>query len=761
MRTGNCDKTNYDILPHLRMNTSHKNTFNTLLFILLFLLALIGVILFTQNNSQKNIDGLIKANENAAITFDINNRLEEIINYSDVIERNSRRLFITGKQEYLKGIEDTIGIIENHLTVLKNKTQANNTVNNLPAFTVLVQNKINHINNILVSWQKKTPGFNFTDSLLGEHFDERIYTSALEVQKSLDNNLKETLRQSNQLSGKILRLDKILSIVAILAIVILGTVIIRRLLEQLRLINNLALEKERADNSAKIKEQFLANMSHEIRTPINAVVGFSNLLQKTPLKNEQKQFVDLIQTSGENLLAVVNDILDISKLEAGMMRISKNPFNIREKCMANELMFNHKAREKNIGFSYAIDENIPHILVGDAERLNQVMTNLINNAIKFTSKGEVSVEVKMKNKTSGKIDLLFSVKDSGIGIPANKISAIFERFEQADSETSRQFGGTGLGLSIVKKIINLQGGEIFVQSEPGKGSDFMFTISYDYIDTEEKLAELATSQNLEKTEFNNLKALVAEDNVTNQTLLKFILKQWNLEYDLVENGEKALQLIQKNKYDIVLMDIQMPVMDGYEAAKRIRKDFGTIPIIAMTAHVLPTEREKCIKAGMNDYISKPLKEDEFLTMLKKYLPFNTINSKPTVQEKFVQDDFQYVDMEYLKNIFASDYSVINEVMYQFRKQYSKELKILKYQSDIENNEGIKEIAHHLKTTVSALSINSPLRVHLNKIEDFAEGGDWAGIRKEVAALIQNEESVFNEVDKIITSKNISEQNQYL
>jgi signal transduction histidine kinase/CheY-like chemotaxis protein len=736
------------------MNTSHKKTFNTLLFILLFLLALIAVIFFTQNNSQKNIDGLVNANENAATTFDINNRLEEIINYSDIIERNSRRLFITGKGEYLKGIQDTIKIIENHLAVIKNKSQVNYTINDLPAFTVFVQNKLDHIKNILTSWQNKTPGFNFTDSLLGEHFDERIYTSALQIQKGLDNNLKETLRQSNQLSGKILSLDKILSIVAILAIVILGTVIIKRLLEQLRLINTLALEKERADKSARIKEQFLANMSHEIRTPINAVVGFSNLLQKTPLQNEQKQFVDLIQTSGENLLAVVNDILDISKLEAGMMRISKNPFNIREKCMANEMMFYHKAIEKNISFSYRIDENIPDMLLGDAERLNQVMTNLINNAIKFTSKGEVNVEVKMKNKTAGKVDILFSVKDSGIGIPANKISAIFERFEQADSETSRQYGGTGLGLSIVKKIINLQGGEISVQSEPGKGSDFMFTISYDYIDTSIKPEDSAASQNTEKTEFNSIKALVAEDNITNQTLLKFILKQWNLEYDLAENGQQALQLMQKNKYDIVLMDIQMPVMDGYEAAQKIRKDFNKIPIIAMTAHVLPTEREKCINAGMNDYISKPLMEAEFLALLKKYLPFNAVKSKQAVPEKLPQKDLQYIDIGYLKNIFSGDNGVINEIMYQFRKQYPKELKLLKYQSDNKNTEGVKGIAHHLKTTVSALSINSPLRIHLDKIEDLAEEGDWIMIQQQVSALIQSEEFVLHEVDKVITSKNL-------
>jgi CheY-like chemotaxis protein len=494
-------------------------------------------------------------------------------------------------------------------------------------------------------------------------------------------------------------------------------------------------------------------MSHEIRTPINAVVGFSNLLQKTPLQNEQKQFVDLIQKSGENLLSVVNDILDISKLEAGMMSITKNPFSIRDTCLSLEMMFYHKATEKNISFSCQIDESIPDTLVGDAERLNQVLINLINNAIKFTSEGEVNVKIEMKKKATDKVELVFSVKDTGIGIPANKQLTIFERFEQVDSDTSRQYGGTGLGLAIVKKIINLQGGDIVVKSEEGKGSDFIFNIIYNYIENPENLKVFTDIQNQDEIKFNNIKALVAEDNVTNQTLLKFTLKQWNLDYDLAENGKHALALIKQNKYDIVLMDIQMPEMDGYEAARQIRKEVDSkIPIIAMTAHVLPSEREKCINSGMNDYISKPLKESEFLKLLKKYLPFSTAKTENTVVQNKLKNEYRYIDLDYLNNIFPGNEKFINEIMYEFREQYPKEIRMLKFQVENENLEGVKGLAHHLKTTVSSLSIDTPLRIHLDKIEEFAKDEDWSKIQKEVDALVQKEDFVLKEVNTIITSR---------
>lgn len=735
------------------MDISHKKTFNALLLILVFLLALIATIFFTQQNSQKNIDGLTEANRNAAITFDINNRLQEIVNYSEVIERNSRNLFLTKDSKYLQGIEDTIAIIENHLELFKDISTGNNPQSDLVILSKLVEDKINHIKVFLINYKTKqgSTGIQFSDSTVAAGLNEKIYNKALSVQKSLENNLRSTLNQSNRLSSKILQVDKILSIIAIIAIVILGTFIINRLLQQLKLIDKLAKEKERADKSAIIKEQFLANMSHEIRTPINAVIGFSNLLQKTNLESDQHQFVDLIQKSGENLLAVVNDILDISKLEAGMMHFTKNPFSIREACTALEMMFYHKASEKGISFSCATDEEIPDILVGDAERLNQVLINLVNNAIKFTNEGEVDVSVILKKKTIDKVELIFSVKDSGIGIPQHKIDSVFERFEQADSETSRQFGGTGLGLSIVKKTVSLQGGSISVKSESGKGSEFIFSLSYDYIEDPEQLAAAINVNNQEKISFKNIKALIAEDNKTNQTLLKYTLKQWDLDYDLAENGVQAIELINKNKYDIVLMDIQMPLLDGYEAAKKIRKELNAvIPIVAMTAHVLPTEREKCINAGMNDYISKPLKEVEFLKILKKYLAYTTNKGSVTPVKKVV-NNYHYINLKYLYSIFPGNEDFISEIMYQFREQYPKELAALQAEVERKSFDGVAGKAHHMKTTVSSLSIDTPLRIHLDKIKIAANENNWMLIQEEVNALVQKEAAVIKEVNAVITS----------
>ena len=736
------------------MITTHQKTYNTLLFILVFVLALIAVIFYTQYNSQKNVGSLIETNKRAATTFDVNNRLQEIVNYSEVLEKKCRSLIKTGKEEYATGAADTIHRIENHLAILKAASQNYDPLGDLAVLANLIQDKMDQVKKVLAGYKNySNAGAKLIDSLQAEINNEAIYSTALKVQKRLEDDLKKALSQSNSLSKQVLRLDKILSVVAILSIVILGTTIIRRLVKQLKLINKLALEKERADKSALIKEQFLANMSHEIRTPINAVVGFTNLLKKTPLQDDQKQFVDLIQKSGDNLLAVVNDILDISKLEAGMMNIVKKPFSIRDACMSMEMMFFHKATEKNISFSCQIDDAIPDTLVGDAERLNQVLINLINNAIKFTTEGDVDVNIHLVKKISDKVDLNFSVKDSGIGIPENKQATIFGRFEQVDSDTARQFGGTGLGLAIVKKIIMLQGGDIKVNSEPGKGSEFIFNISYNFIENPENMKAFEDIQDQEEVKFGNIKALVAEDNITNQILMKFTMKQWNLEYDLAENGKQALDLMGKNKYDIVLMDIQMPVMDGYEAAQRIRKDLNSIiPIIAMTAHVLPTERGKCINSGMNDYISKPLQEAEFIKLLKKYLPYSSkLTERGTTQRK-PSNNFRYINLEYLNNIFPGNEKFINEIMYQFREQFPKELMKLRFQIDNKNPKEVAGLAHHLKTTVSTLSIDTPLRIHLDKIEDYVKKEDWVKIDLEVNALLQKEPAVLKEVNTVIISQ---------
>jgi PAS domain S-box-containing protein len=384
--------------------------------------------------------------------------------------------------------------------------------------------------------------------------------------------------------------------------------------------------KKQLEVMMKVKEQFLLNMSHEIRTPMNAIIGFTGLIFKTPLSQEQKEYIDAIRTSGENLLVIINDILDFSKIQAGKIQFEKINFRLSQLMPTVIELMLPKSIEKNIKLSATIDKRIPKHLLGDPTRLNQILLNLIGNAIKFTEKGEVKITIKKLSENDKNIKLEFSVSDTGIGIPEKSIISIFEEFTQATGNITRKYGGTGLGLAIVKQLVEAQGGFISVKSKVGEGSVFTFTIVYGKengpaVDIEKKyLTESEASVVVE-----NLSILLVEDNLLNQKLAMKILGDWNWKVELAENGAMAIQKIKRKNYDLILMDIQLPEMDGYEATSIIRKQMSVLksktPIIALTAHAMATEEQKCYKAGMDGYISKPFNPKKLymmvLTILKK------------------------------------------------------------------------------------------------------------------------------------------------
>ncbi len=511
--------------------------------------------------------------------------------------------------------------------------------------------------------------------------------------------------------------------------------------EELHIQNQRLLEaKEKVIESNKIKEQFMASISHEIRTPLNAILGFQELLKDSKLTHEQMDYVNSIDFAGRNLLVLINDILDISKIESGKFIFNNLEMNFRETIQSVIEMMQFRAGEKKIDLSYSIDQKIPDLLFGDQARLSQILINLIGNAIKFTDKGYVRLGVSMLKESNEWIDCTFKVSDSGIGMAKDKLDTIFDRFTQISMKGRKTNGGTGLGLSIVKEIVELHGGQIEVQSKLGEGSVFTFNYKFQKITDSNEYGESIKSGKKESTVANSnlkLKGLLAEDIKLNQKLLRKIMQKWGYELDIVDNGKDAIEKVKKNAYDFILMDIQMPIMDGLEATKAIRSLNDEVkrntPIIAITAQASPKEKEICLKMGMNAYMSKPFHSQK----LKEIILAETQNQEEKKialgEAQLYDDSIHLLDLSRVESHADGDLRFLSEIYEEFLMEMPEKLSEFNKLLSERNKKEIHALFHGLKGIFSTFGFtkgNDQLKILNSLIEDDQFQNEKLRIEKE-------------------------------
>lgn len=499
---------------------------------------------------------------------------------------------------------------------------------------------------------------------------------------------------------------------------------------------SLILKNKIEASKARAKDIFLANMSHEIRTPLNAIIGFNEILSKSGLTPDQQKKVDIIHTASRTLSVIINDILDLSKLDSGKLELDVKPFQPEQICRQVIQLQSSAAKNKGIKLYFSYDHDIPDILLGDDVRLTQILINLLSNAIKFTENGYVELKVKETRREGNHAEITFRITDTGIGIPKDKIRKIFRRFSQAESYTTRLYGGTGLGLSIVKSLIKLHGGKLSVKSNEGFGSVFSISIRYEVHDGKVYPENSSGSaDSILEEALRNTRLLIVEDNEHNQMLACSYLEKYGLQLELAPNGRQALEMLKEKEFDLIIMDIQMPVLDGISTTAIIRNELRlNTPVIACSAHAMSSERRKCLESGMNDYITKPYSEAILLRVIRQYLsvkensPVNTttfstkaVNAVEKMSSNYPEAGNSKLEKNILEKIPA-DIRVIDEALRQhdwggleFKAHHLiSSLAVLKLEDGIDLTRKLENAAHEKKMD-DAIRLSQDLVEYLKSV----------------------------------------------
>lgn len=595
---------------------------------LLSSVILLALIVFFSNVKEKNISANLVEHSNKVIK-----RSNDL--FLDLIQHQTgiRGYMITNDTSFLQPYTNSLPNIKKHFKELRNLTKENQLQQHwLDSLETLIKQRTELSENIILKIKELAVNSNQQVSIAEE--GKIIADNAKLFLTKIINHEYKLLEQRKTIDANKEDKQFLLFIILFstsLFILILSLLNIRKHLKEvsrsqnkitgleqnaikLKSENELAEEKDlESQKTIASKQQFLSNMSHEIRTPMTAIIGFSKVVLKTELTTKQREYIEAIKTSSDALLVLINDILDLAKVDAGKMTFEQNAFDMESDISAMLHLFDLKIQEKNLELIKNYDKSIPKILLGDSVRLNQIILNLISNAVKFTSKGSITLSVKLVETTEETVIIKFEVADTGIGVAENMLPTIFESFQQATSSTTRQYGGTGLGLAIVKQLVEWQGGTINVKSKINEGSTFNFVLSFRKSKGKTDTEIIVTEPN---PEIKMIRILAVEDMPLNRMLLKIILDEFGFQSDFAENGREAIEKLKATMYDVILMDIQMPVMGGLEATEFIRNQMKSkIPIIALTADVTMEDLEKCKVIGMNDHVSKPIDEKQLFNKI--------------------------------------------------------------------------------------------------------------------------------------------------
>ena len=655
----------------------------------------------------------------------------------DGLESNVRNLALTGKKVYIKDYFNDSRQIYKESIILTDHLRSIVSAENAEKLNKSIQQRIAFENQLVQAFNES-----------GTKEMQKILLSQETMQSRVRFNLYYSITTA-KLQSEILALnkkqdrDKVEMIALDYAIphmtsfifLVISFFILYKILQVYKLNKYLNEAVHKEQEAQRLKEQFMDNMTHELRSPLNAVLGYTGLLLKTSLKKDQEKFARAIRTSGELLLNVINEVLDYSKLKSGYMHFADEPFSLKDQLTALSAIVNDKLNEKGLQYEVDMDDQIPEHLRGDGNKLLQVLLNLTFNAIKFTAEGTISIRVLCEEKLNDQVKLKFFISDTGIGIAPEKLPHIFDRFYQVEDNVSKKYGGTGLGLSITKQIISLQGGAITVESEAGKGTTFIFTLTYlvasEFQEDQsgQPATGLKTGMTLKqpgqvKSLPDSMKVLIVDDNALNRDLLSYILKDFKVQYEIAQNGLDAIQLLKNENFHIVLMDIQMPGMDGRETTRKIRQELNMqIPVIALTAFSQPAEKKRCLEAGMNAYLSKPVKEKELLDVLELYAPKDA-------------DDYHIINIAYLKNLAQDNREFIDSVILKIAHTLPQDIASLREAVEANNHALVNQISHDMKTTFAVMGLNDVISEPLRYLESWNPARKNNGKLRKMLELIE-------------------------